>query len=935
MAGIDNFTKLMLHCNGLDTSTTFTDDSFSAHTVTAQADAQIDTAQSKFGGASGLFDGSSDRLDIPDSEDWNFGSGDFTIDFWAKFAGLGSTSHMCSQWEFGNDKSFAIRKTNTNLFDMEYRTSGGTNSSSASTFTLSDTNWHHYAIVRDGNTLRFFVDGVAEGTDNWTGITLNNATRVLHVSSLNDGTQAMNGWIDELRISKGIARWTSNFTPPTEEYSIDIIDESDDLEIADTILVIDTAILESEDLEITDSIEVIDTTIIESDNIQIADSVTVTDTTLPLTDAIQITDSIILTGTNTDAKFATKIISINPLIFVTDTSPIEIIKVDTTDPENLTWVVQSISGINNAKDITINGAEDYIYIGGDNGKVVKVEVADLSNQTIIDLNDTDDIITIEHNENFGIIYAGTDNNVGELYTIDERSTFKLDTDFTCLSPKQFKIPSSFNIIDVFKMDSAFTALSEITFKMKSDFKCLTKELSPITSIDDIVPINLEDYQVFVDSVELEDTDLVLNSISITHSEGEESRASFRLSRQHDNLDVTLEGISSEITNQNIVEIKCRGITIFPYKGVGTGRISEINCQYQDNTEFVIVSALSEEATNQFNTVTMSLPGVTDRLSIYDILIQNPVIFNPYVDPDNEDNPKKYKGIRVNLGQIIQQSLTKQTVTDGRGTIADQIQNGEFISIQNWTYFWGHLHATKFSPVTSNDLGTQKDPEELEEEQRLGEIAGKTFFYIGTSLSPVSEDLWDLSRAGYHRQRIYDDIETDLGFYEVGEAPFKDISVRNGRLITKPKLVDDTNGLFSFKEAGNDFVQYAKRVANLEYEKLKNINDDILPDTSCTFNLTIDAYLYYGISLLTKINIDNTTQANIYNNNKGFPVSAKSITITSSDRRVSIEANNIKSTKELEVINSEFPDEDDDEYNEEERRILISAKSNMKTGLKVD
>ena len=182
--------------------------------------------------------------------------------------------------------------------------------------------------------------------------------------------------------------------------------------------------------------------------------------------------------------------------------------------------------------------------------------------------------------------------------------------------------------------------------------------------------------------------------------------------------------------------------------------------------------------------------------------------------------------------------------------------------------------------------------------------------------------------------IYEEIEKQLGF-TVGDSPFQDISVRNGIFVTKPKLVDEPDSLLSIKEAGNNFVEFSKEVARLEFENLKNINGNILPDTSCTFNLTIDAYHYYDISLLTKINIDNTTDVNIYNNINGFPVSAKSITITSADRRVTINADNIKSVKELEEIDGKFPDEDDDEFNEKERRILIALKTNMKTGLNVE
>lgn len=86
MAFIDTYTKLLLHCDGTDGSTTFSDNGVTGHTVTANGNAQIDTAQSKFGNASGLFDGTGDYLTIPDHADWNFGTGNFTIDAWIRFA---------------------------------------------------------------------------------------------------------------------------------------------------------------------------------------------------------------------------------------------------------------------------------------------------------------------------------------------------------------------------------------------------------------------------------------------------------------------------------------------------------------------------------------------------------------------------------------------------------------------------------------------------------------------------------------------------------------------------------------------------------------------------------------------------------------------------------------------------------------------------------
>ena len=84
MPGIDSYTKLLLHCNGTDGSTSFLDDSGNSRTVTAIGSAQVDTAESKFGGASVLCSTKNDYLSVTDFLDLDLGSDDFTFDFWVK-----------------------------------------------------------------------------------------------------------------------------------------------------------------------------------------------------------------------------------------------------------------------------------------------------------------------------------------------------------------------------------------------------------------------------------------------------------------------------------------------------------------------------------------------------------------------------------------------------------------------------------------------------------------------------------------------------------------------------------------------------------------------------------------------------------------------------------------------------------------------------------
>ena len=98
MAGDAHFdnVSLLLHCNGSDGSTAFTDSSSNAHSITASGDAQIDTAQSKFGGASGLFDGAGDWLTCPSHSSLNLQTGDFTLECWIRPSALSSYHTIAS-----------------------------------------------------------------------------------------------------------------------------------------------------------------------------------------------------------------------------------------------------------------------------------------------------------------------------------------------------------------------------------------------------------------------------------------------------------------------------------------------------------------------------------------------------------------------------------------------------------------------------------------------------------------------------------------------------------------------------------------------------------------------------------------------------------------------------------------------------------------------
>lgn len=207
--GIDSYTKLMLHFDGTDGGTTFTD-SATAKVATVHGNANTDTAQKKFGTASGLFDGTGDYVDFADSADWGYGTGDFTIDFWIKFNSTSGTQYVYNQTSGASDY-IKIYHDATHGWQLRVLTGGVVKVSFGETSSpISGTSWHHVALVRYGNAWTLYEDGISVAT-------ATDADAVGDYGTLRLG-EYVNGWLDELRVSKGIARWIAGFTVPTQAY---------------------------------------------------------------------------------------------------------------------------------------------------------------------------------------------------------------------------------------------------------------------------------------------------------------------------------------------------------------------------------------------------------------------------------------------------------------------------------------------------------------------------------------------------------------------------------------------------------------------------------------------------------------------------------------------------------------------------------------------
>lgn len=208
---LDSYTVLLLHCDGADGSTSFPDSSPANHTMTAEGNAQVDTAEFEFGTGSLLLDAVAAALTSPDSADWDFGTGDFTIDFWVRFNATGANQDLIDR----ADGDFKIVMNSSDNFALVFGGSVVFNTASGMTTGA----WYHCAVARSGTDLRVFINGTQ------LGATVTNSTDLTYTSGLfigrnSTGVNYLNGWMDEIRISKGIARWTANFTPPTRAYGV-------------------------------------------------------------------------------------------------------------------------------------------------------------------------------------------------------------------------------------------------------------------------------------------------------------------------------------------------------------------------------------------------------------------------------------------------------------------------------------------------------------------------------------------------------------------------------------------------------------------------------------------------------------------------------------------------------------------------------------------
>jgi hypothetical protein len=212
--------SLLLHGNGIDGSTTFIDNSPNAFSVSGFGNVQIDTTIKKFGTGSIQFDGNGDNLSLPSDVDFAFGTGDFTIEFFVRFNFV-NKDQCIFDFRTNNTGSSLSPFLAINTSGQIYYALNGT--AVITTSSVAANVFNHIALVRSGGNTIIYINGSQSGITyvNSSSLIQDGVFIGLNRNNLGNPSFFLNldGYIDEFRITKGIARYTgASLTVPTAEF---------------------------------------------------------------------------------------------------------------------------------------------------------------------------------------------------------------------------------------------------------------------------------------------------------------------------------------------------------------------------------------------------------------------------------------------------------------------------------------------------------------------------------------------------------------------------------------------------------------------------------------------------------------------------------------------------------------------------------------------
>lgn len=485
---------------------------------------------------------------------------------------------------------------------------------------------------------------------------------------------------------------------------------------------------------------------------------------------------------------------------------------------------------------------------------------------------------------------------------------------------------------------------------------LTKKYSTdlrlrVSDYDLIQPGTLDDIVVKLDGDELTDVDY--STLKITYRLNRTpSFATFILGRRHDDINRQLDGTSSEINNENKIEIYDNNIKLFTgyittinaisdsdtvqitaedirykiskqsmelwYGGIYE-RENNLNIEYSKSTAIAIEEVLSEISTliSGYDSITFGNQFIPEYVKRYDNcavllddLIKNSGNINWYVDAD-----EYIKFQKIGQGTIKTLSLSS---LDVKRHLYDVVIDNIVLDRKTENYIkslevklgdyikrkWGRVSAIGYTELPTWFLS--KDERTI--------FCFQTYLgssrYVGINVTihgyyDIGEQKWILLPRVVGQYLLEDSIEELSGFTIGSLEPQKTLNLTNyGKKETNWRYEEITydssihgglpgtssaiNGevwLTMVKEEQYNYESYAQDVANFEL----NQNNQLF--TQANITLILDAFNYYNIRMNERINIENTIETDIYNNNNGFPLNIDSITIDCSRRLVTLNLTN--------------------------------------------
>lgn len=226
VGGDPNFANVvaLLHLDGTNGSTTIVDSSPLARSFTCFNEAAISTAQSKFGGASAVFDGNQDSIQASTTTDYDLGD-TYTIELWARATSTAGNSGLLHRGFYNNTNNtwvglaFSMRQLGTTLRCYFFATTAANERFIDAANALAANTWKHIAMVRNGSSGQVFVDGVSAGTiSSLSTPAASSESLRIGLWNFTGGIESFGGHMDEIRITKVVARYTANFTPAVDAF---------------------------------------------------------------------------------------------------------------------------------------------------------------------------------------------------------------------------------------------------------------------------------------------------------------------------------------------------------------------------------------------------------------------------------------------------------------------------------------------------------------------------------------------------------------------------------------------------------------------------------------------------------------------------------------------------------------------------------------------